>query len=268
MSPARAWGHCSASRSRSCGDQTDPPPMIERRLETWYRSRSGHSSSRHACVGTSRQAVTSCSSVIRSCTSGDQRPGGGRYTSFAPVVTAGIAAAVSPETWKSGSAAISQDSVGVVPAAAFRNAIDCAQWMLLRCVSTAAFGLPVVPLVNKNANGSSSSMGVVGSVASPANQEVPASSRSACGRSGTWWSRRARRASSPMSSFGSVSRMPCSSSAPVHQALSSTTAPPSTMTAQIAITCSYGSRRRWRHGRRARCRTRRAAPPRCWRRAE
>ena len=79
-------------RSSSAGIHTEPPPTIDRRLETSYRSTSGHSSSRHAWVGTRRHVVTRCRSVSASWCSGVQRPGGGMYTSVVPVPTDATAA--------------------------------------------------------------------------------------------------------------------------------------------------------------------------------
>ena len=83
--------------------------------------------------------------------------------------------------------------------------------MMLRCDRVAPFGLPVVPLVNRMMKGSSSSIGVSGSGASPRAATLAASSSqrrmgaSTCAPASVMrWSR----GSSPISTFGWVSSTP------------------------------------------------------------
>ena len=89
--------------------------------------------------------------------------------------------------------------------------------MMLRCDNVAPFGRPVVPLVNRMMKGSSSSSGVSGSGASPrASTNFRNSSHSTMGTSITApaSAMRARRGSSPISTFGWVSSTPYASSGP------------------------------------------------------
>ena len=111
--------------------------------------------------------------------------------------------------------------------------------MLLRCDSITPFGRPVVPLVNRMTNGSSSSMATSGNArVGRVPPRAPAKSRSnsttGSPSASSTPSRRSSRRRSPNSTFGSVSSTAYAISSPVHQPLSPTVIAPSAVVAQNA----------------------------------
>ena len=108
--------------------------------------------------------------------------------------------------------------------------------MLLRCESITPLGRPVVPLVKRMTNGSSSSSATSGNGASGAYVSSAAkssSNESTVTSSGSVTpSSRSSRRWSPSSSLGSVSSTAYAISSPVHQPLSPTATPPSATVAQ------------------------------------
>ena len=95
--------------------------------------------------------------------------------------------------------------------------------MLLRCDSITPLGRPVVPLVKRMTNGSSSSSSTSGNGASGAyaSSAAKSSSNDSTGRSSgrSTPSSRSSRRRSPSSTFGSVSSTAYAISSPVHQPL-------------------------------------------------
>src|SRR5215212_8379902 len=152
-----------------------------------------------------------------------------------------------PAMWNIGAAEMITDGapgVGIgmprsasVIAADAPLSIDASRkWMLFRCVSITPLGRPVVPLVKRMTNGSSSSSSTSGNGASGAydSSAAKSSSNDNTGRSSgsATPSSRASRGRSPRSTFGSVSSTAYAISSPVHQPLSPTATAPSATVAQ------------------------------------
>src|SRR3954453_4064305 len=154
---------------------------------------------------------------------------------------------LSPAMWNIGAAEMITDCAGAVGMGAPRSASVIAaaaplsldarrKWMLFGCVSITPLGRPVVPLVKRMTNGSSSSSTASGKTASGAyvsSAGKSSSNESTVTSSGSDTpSIRSRRRWSPSSSLGSVSSTAYAISSPVHQPLSPTTTPPSATVAQ------------------------------------
>jgi hypothetical protein len=115
-------------------------------------------------------------------------------------------------------------------------AFDMPRCTSARCDSTAAFGAPVVPLVNSMSAGSSSASSTAGgavvvphvvslrSCANDVTRSTPASRR------------RAKRVSSAKIAFGVVNPTPCASSDAAHQRFRPTAMPPRTIVAHAPKT--------------------------------
>ncbi len=127
-------------------------------------------------------------------------------------------------------------SASVIAAAAPFNIDASRKWMLFRCVSITPLGRPVVPLVKRMTNGSSSSSATSGKGASGAydSSAAKSSSNESTGRSAgsSTPSRRSSRRRSPSSTLGSVSSTAYAISSPVHQPLRPTVTAPSATVAQ------------------------------------
>ena len=121
------------------------------------------------------------------------------------------------------------------------------KWMLLRCDSITPLGRPVVPLVKRMTNGSSSSMATSGNGASGAcaraRRSRPRTRRTGRPAGSSMPSRRSSRRRSPNSTFGSVSSTAYAISSPVHQPLSPTVIAPSAVVAQNVERVLDGVRR-------------------------
>ena len=103
--PGRTLGRRASSVRSSSGAHVELPPPIVRNDDRSYFSRSGHSSSRHSCVGTSDHIVAPCFSVSSRCRSSRHLPVGG-YTIVIPAAVAITSWQLSPDTWKYGDAEI------------------------------------------------------------------------------------------------------------------------------------------------------------------
>ena len=129
-----------ASNARSTSTGSDAPPEMHVRSEEvsgrWPR---GTASIALYIVGTPRKTLTRSRSIIASALAGSKR---GSSVRQAPAIRPAFIAAVWPKLWNSGSAPrITSSSVSRISVSSFVFAFT----YRFACVSSAPFGLPVVP---------------------------------------------------------------------------------------------------------------------------
>ena len=183
------WSRCCRSRARcrpwrsgsarrACAAARAATPRCRRRRcarsTCRTRSRSGRSRMRHSCVGTSAHVVAPCCCAELAGGSPPRHLPGGGYTIVMFVSVGGDELAVEPRDVEHrrrrdrspGARPAARSATAVLDVGHHRTAplsIDASRkWMLLRCDSITPLGRPVVPLVNRMTNGSSSSMATSG----------------------------------------------------------------------------------------------------------
>ena len=205
------------------------------------RGRGGRGSARAASARGPRWSPRAAGSA-RGGSSPPTCPGGAN-TIVWPITSLATSWQLSPAMWNIGAAERSRRrrggrrhrepcSASVIAAAAPLSIDASRKWMLLRCDSITPLGRPVVPLVKRMTNGSSSSSSTLGErrVAArtpPARRSRPRTTSTGRSAGSSTPSSRSSRRRSPSSTLGSVSSSAYAISSPVHQPLSPTVTAPS-----------------------------------------
>ena len=225
---------------------------------------------RQNCVGTPDQEVTRYRSVQLEVGAGSQRPAGGNTSvvpNRAPVHEAAVRCPRCGRTVSRRSPPVARAQQGVrrrrrASRPLVRTHCSVPIMIMLRCEGSHP-GRPVVPLVNRIMNGSSSSRSTSGSasVVVERGNLLQSSSSSTTGAAGAAPApvRRSSRGRSPNTTTGFVSSMPYSSSGPVHHPLRPTTIPPRHVTAHCVSVYGRLFDSRTLHGRPCRLHTLRRA---------